>query len=338
MKRKFFFQIPVITITICITFASAHANPERVKGQEGDACDRKTFLESCDGNKLLRCINERVEGIDCSALGISGLAKVCVEFESGAVHPLLYAKCMDEEDRCYQANESITREKQLESGKTINQSYICEKTTSGDLFYRPTTADAKYERVHSRPKPKKAASNDTGNTLGKHNGESCDKEKALFEFCEINSLGITWEVVYRCERSQNGDVLHLRKHSQTTCHNGLGTCSPDGKCIPGEKCDPSSYVAHCKENEAFNCSNLTINHRKCPGKNSCLVIDNKAQCINSDNKSCKNEGEIVPTRCAKDREFYSECKRATDGNLYYVSAGNKKCPKGCNENKTACNP
>lgn len=338
MKTKRHVLFITLTTLILLFCSLAEAKPERIKGQEGDSCNKDTFIDSCDGSKLLRCENNTVKAIDCSELTMSGLARICVEFENGPANSFFKALCMKEEDRCYKENETIVREEMINSRKTIKTTYRCEKTTNGDFFYRSTTADERYEKFHNRPEPKPAASKSSENELGIHGGESCDKENMLFEFCEMNSFGQALEVIYRCERSKNGDVLHLRRHSQAPCNNGSGTCSADGKCVPGERCDPNSYVAHCDGNETFNCNNLIITHRKCPGKTSCIVIDHKAECILAEKKSCQKEGEIVPTRCRNNREFYNECKKADDGKLYYLPAGNKKCSNGCDDNQVACKP
>ncbi|MBO4351728.1 MAG: hypothetical protein J6A01_12415 [Proteobacteria bacterium] len=337
MKTKQPAQIVIITALFLMLCSMAQAKPERVKAQEGDPCDQKTFVESCDGTILLYCEKDVVQARDCSHHGIDGLAETCVEFEIGAAQALYYAKCMSEEERCYDENSTYKVETILGLGESLKHTFKCEKTTNGDFFYRSSAGD-KYERIHDRISKGKSNQEESENYLGKHGGESCDKENALFEFCETDKKGKAFEIIYRCEKSRNGDVLHLRRHSQTECYYGTGMCSADEKCIQGDKCDQANFVPYCEGNTAFNCQSDRITQRICNKALTCLVIDDQAKCITTKNNACQNEGEIVPTQCVNNNEFYRECKKTSDGKLYYVSAGHKKCSNGCKDDKSACNP
>ena len=123
---------------------------DKIDVQVGEACDANTFAQTCDGNRLIYCRNDKVAIDDCATLVSDG--GLCVTF----AQPETSVPCDEEDEECISNNQSISGKstcisaakectvendiqvqcKKGAAGMTFMHSYQCIKAEDGRLFYR----------------------------------------------------------------------------------------------------------------------------------------------------------------------------------------------------------
>ena len=242
-----------------------------------ETCDPNTYKLSCDGDILLRCGNDKlVKPIACSRQG-----KTCIDFGNNSAQFIYSAACLDETDKCENAGEIVSRDNAPNS--RVQKRFQCVKSKNGELYYGAIRASSNSANANDLRKIY-AMRNQTAGILvleetskGKHEGNACKTENALTEICEVTSRGLSVVVSYQCIKNADGNLV-LYKHSVAACDSGAGTCSKDGKCLPGKSCSPEKFKSKCHGNDATRCLEGKVHHIICQKDETCSVIDGVAEC------------------------------------------------------------
>ena len=157
--------------------------------------------------------------------------------------------------------------------------------------------------------------------------------------CEKANSGSTYIRTYQCAQPENTDQLYYKRIESQSCYGGYGTCSESNECSEPVYC-ADNYVDHCKDNVMSLCNKNRLKEADCSAYSTphqCKMVDATPDCLDDEDK-CTVEGEEVVTHCndKTNKESVKRCTATDDGSLYYMSASARNCPKGCNEEGTAC--
>ncbi len=161
----------------------------------------------------------------------------------------------------------------------------------------------------------------------------CSREGESYTQCETSSRGVSRNVTYSCTKAADGS-LYIRESSSEKCYDGYGVCNGVGECTAPKTC---SYENYCKGDVLYTCQKGLERIIDCSASSeSCALIGNEAAC-RSTKKECNQEGEEVVVSCTNQgNEVIEICTKASNGKMYYVRSGTRKCLSGCNAEKTAC--
>ena len=168
----------------------------------------------------------------------------------------------------------------------------------------------------------------------------CQVEDETWTTCQKTASGITYLRTYKCTRSSDGRLFYPQQwESSEKCYDGYGVCSEDGQCKEPISCI-DGYETHCEGNTLYKCNKNRLLSSDCTSytiARVCSVIDETPRCL-SPEKACESEGHELVDSCNTKigKEAISTCKRAENGNLYYISSGTRTCLNGCNQEASAC--
>ena len=340
---------------------------EKLHPEEGNTCDKDTYVDKCAKSVAVNCDEGVVTALDCSEYE----GYECV---AGAEGASCLKPCEDLNDRfvCEHYVDNI-----YYSGKYVCENgYYVPDEESVEICYHGCNEDGTdCKKLHS----------DEGNTCDEATyGYQCDGslvlgciEGAVYaidcgEGYECVETEDSVACMMPCENNTNkfvceySDDYNVYYSGKYVCKNGyyvsdntsIEICSNDCNenntackkylnnegniCIYGEykeKCT-NGVVDYCEPEETSNKGKITA--YKCDEGYTCTAFDseNYAGCV-APSDECTKVGQAVSACFAQNNTSYAityVCTKANDGKLYYIPGEAKVCPNGsiCNEAGTAC--
>lgn len=228
-------------------------------------------------------------------------------------------------------NKTCTNEGEISNTRCVekrqHETYnICSKMEDGSLFEVMQTRPC----LDSCSTDKKSCQPVACNKIGETKNVCQEKGNALNPKAEIHTFACTLV---------NGQKQWVAQGS-TTCN---GTCSADGKCVPAERCDSSTFEAHCDGSVGVMCLKNSVVKRDCGDKGeACYVtgkINKNVGCVKTE-ASCTSDGQVLKRECKeRDNGQATEATyicEATDGGNFRLVRSNTRCPNGCSADGTTC--
>lgn len=267
----------------------------------------------CEGDTLVTCSSGRLRKADCSAYSDP---RICTTIDETP-------RCMDKDDLCQKEGEEIVTKCNANTNKELID--ICTRAENGKLYYISGTS--------------RACSNGCNEDNSACAQETCTELGSTVSKCRIQGTATAYTDTYTCVEDAQGKKI-LKLTSTEKCDDGSGTCSETGECIPAETCEKKSFTSRCEGNVALTCALKKVKRYYCDlysSPSTCAVVDDTAKCFAAEDV-CTTEGEEIITRCStsSNKIFLSKCTTGSDGKLYYISAGSRECPNGCNAEGTDC--
>jgi len=326
------------SFTVCETSAGGVSHNKTytcAKAADGSLYIKETTSEKCyDGYGVCNAFGECTEPKACSyddyckddalykcVKGYERIVK-CSEYSTPNACAVIDGKagCLPPDKECSKENDELITKCNASSGEVSIS--VCKKADNNKMYYVSSSKNNRkcLDGCNADNTACKAAECEIGDT-----SSVCRPEykKAYLD-------------IYKCVSQVGGNAFVLDQSEE--CQDGY--CSEAGVCVDAPDCKLNEYTSHCEGNTALICTKQKIKASRCDlstNNSSCDVVDKKADCYSEDDV-CPVEGEEKVTKCNPEKsiEFYSICKKAESGSLYWDSNGNRDCANGCNADNTAC--